>query len=48
MGTDKRTGKNYNHRKDVLLDRIKHLSRFFAVNIYAYAIMSNHFHLVIR
>ena len=48
LGTDPHTGTNYDHRKDILLNRIKHLSRFFAIKIYAYAIMSNHFHIVLE
>ncbi|MEM7100749.1 MAG: hypothetical protein AAF541_20975 [Pseudomonadota bacterium] len=48
LGKDSYSKKNYNHRKEVLINRIKHLSRFFPVEIYAYAIMDNHFHLVLR
>ncbi len=38
---------NYNHRKAWLTERLKQLGQAFAVDIHAYAIMSNHFHLVI-
>ena len=47
LGSDPITGKDYNHRKAVFLQRLKHLSHFFSVNIMAYAIMSNHFHIVV-
>ena len=47
-GRDRRTGRDYSHRRQWLVDRIKLLARCFAVEIYAYCIMSNHFHLVAR
>ncbi len=46
-GRDRKTGKNYNHRKTWLKDRLFHLAKYFAVAIDAYAIMDNHFHLVV-
>lgn len=47
-GKDKVSGKNYSHRKQWLIDRIRFLSQYFAVEVHAYAIMSNHFHLILR
>lgn len=47
-GKDRFTGKNFDHRKQWILDRIKHLSTVFAIDVCAYAIMSNHFHLVLH
>ncbi len=47
-GKDRVTGKNFNHRKQWLIDRIRFLGQYFAVEIHAYAIMSNHFHLILR
>ena len=47
-GDDKLTGKNFNHRRQWLIDRIKLLSSVFSIDIAAYAIMSNHYHLVLR
>ena len=44
---DPYTGKNYNHRKAWLTSRLFHLARYFAVEVDAFAIMSNHFHLVL-
>ena len=44
-GQDKRTGKDYSHRKRWLVERMLALARCFAVEIDAYAVMSNHFHL---
>jgi REP element-mobilizing transposase RayT len=46
-GLDRLTGKNFDHRKRWILDRIKQISAVFAVDVCAYAIMSNHFHLVL-
>ena len=46
-GVDPVTGRNYNHRKIWLEERMRFLARHFAVAIDAYAIMSNHFHLVV-
>ncbi len=47
-GFDSLSGKNFDHRKQWLLDRIKQLSGVFAIDVCAYAIMSNHFHLVLH
>jgi REP element-mobilizing transposase RayT len=46
-GEDKLTGQNFDHRKQWLIDRFKFLSSVFAIDICAYAIMSNHYHLVL-
>lgn len=47
-GEDKLTGKNFNHRRQWLIDRVKLLASVFSIDIAAYAIMSNHYHLVLR
>ena len=47
-GEDFYSGKNYDHRRKWLLKRIKFLSTVFSIDIAAYAIMSNHYHLVIH
>jgi len=47
-GEDKYSGQNYNHRRQWVLDKIHFLSSVFAIDIAAYAIMSNHYHLVLR
>lgn len=46
-GEDALSGRNYNHRKKWLITRIKMLANIFAIKICAYAIMSNHYHLVL-
>jgi putative transposase len=47
-GENKLTGQNFEHRRQWLLDRIKFLSVSFAIDICAYAILSNHYHLVLK
>jgi REP element-mobilizing transposase RayT len=47
-GEDTYSGNNFEHRKQWLLDRIAAQADVFAVEICAYAVMSNHYHLVIR
>ncbi len=47
-GYDPLTRRDYSHRKDWLVDRMKKLARCFAVEIFGYAVMSNHFHMVLR
>ena len=47
-GEDPVTGKNFDHRKGWLEARLLRLSSVFAVDTCAYAVMSNHFHLVVR
>jgi REP element-mobilizing transposase RayT len=47
-GSDSVTGFDFEHRRQWIVDRIKLLSTVFAVDICAYAIMSNHYHIVVR
>jgi REP element-mobilizing transposase RayT len=47
-GEDDATGKSFDHRKLWLIERIKFLATVFAIEICAYAILSNHFHLILR
>ena len=46
-GNDKPSKKKFDHRKDWLANRLFHLAQYFAVEIDGFAIMSNHFHLVV-
>ena len=47
-GDDRLTGKNYEHRKHWIVERLEQLAQVFAIDICAYAVMSNHYHLVVR
>jgi REP element-mobilizing transposase RayT len=46
-GEDPVSGKNFDHRKQWLVTHIKKLAAHFSVEICAYAVMSNHYHLVL-
>ena len=46
-GRDEYAGKDYSHRKQWVIDRIGQLSSIFAMDVCAYAVMSNHYHLVL-
>jgi len=47
-GIDPLTGENYEHRRDWLVDKLKSLASIFSIDICAYAVMSNHYHVVLR
>ena len=47
-GHDVQTGFDFEHRRQWIVDRIKLLCSVFAVDLCSYAIMSNHYHIVIR
>jgi REP element-mobilizing transposase RayT len=47
-GKDKYSGKSYEHRREWVENRIHLLSQVYAIDICAYAVMSNHTHLVLH
>ena len=47
-GSDPLTGFNFEHRRQWIVDRIKQVCSVFAVDLCAYAIMSNHYHIVVK
>jgi len=47
-GTDITTGECYEHRRQWLEDRLLELADIFAIDICSYAIMSNHYHVVLH
>jgi REP element-mobilizing transposase RayT len=47
-GTDISTGESFEHRRQWIEDKLFALSDIFAIDICAYAIMSNHYHLVLH
>lgn len=46
-GEDKVSGKSFEHRRQWVEDKLIALSKVFAIDICAYAVMSNHTHLVL-
>jgi len=42
------SGFNFEHRRQWIVDRIKLMCSVFAVDLCAYAIMNNHYHIVVR
>lgn len=47
-GFDHYSGNDYGHRREWFRARMAHLNELFAVDFLAYAVMSNHWHCVIR
>jgi len=47
-GDDYSAGVNYDHRKQWIVSRLKFLSYVYAIDICAYAVMSNHYHVVLH
>lgn len=47
-GYDHLTNVNHEHRKSWVTERLTELEQVFAIDIAAYAVMSNHLHLVLR
>ncbi|HMB39603.1 MAG TPA: transposase [Wenzhouxiangellaceae bacterium] len=46
-GIDTQTGQDFSHRRDWIRGRIFDLADVFAIDVCSYAVMSNHFHLVL-
>ncbi|MGK0404360.1 MAG: REP element-mobilizing transposase RayT [Alcanivorax borkumensis] len=47
-GKDHYSGQDYEHRRQWVVDRLAVLAEVFAIDLCAYAVMSNHYHLVVR
>ena len=42
------TGKNFDHRKVWIEDRLQQLAAAFGIDLLAFSCLSNHFHLILR
>ena len=47
-GEDHVTGENYEHRKQWVVDKLAELSEVFAIDVCAYAVLSNHYHVIVH
>jgi len=46
-GEDKFSGQSFEHRREWMIDRIRYLTDVFSIEVCAYSILSNHYHLVL-
>ncbi len=47
-GEDALSGRSYEHRRGWIVDKIRQLSSVFCIDVCAYAVMNNHYHLVLK
>jgi hypothetical protein len=48
FGHDALTGKNFDHRKVWIEEWLQHFAAHFGIDLLTFAVMSNHFHLILR
>jgi len=47
-GKDPVSGKDFSYRRKFIVERLRQLADFFAIDVMAHSILSNHFHIVVR
>ena len=47
-GIDPHSGRDYSYRREWLYQRMRLLAKHFAIDVLGYAILSNHYHLILR
>src|SRR5512136_3247953 len=47
-GFDALTGRDYSHRKALVVARLRDLATIFAIEVCAYAILATHYHVILR
>ena len=47
-GKDRRSGKDYSHRKAWIRERLEELAGIFGIDVLGFAALSNHLHMVVR
>ena len=47
-GLDAYSGRSYEHRRKWVQDRLRKMSQLFAIDVLAYSVMTNHWHVVLR
>ena len=47
-GRDRRSGKDYSHRKVWIRERLEELAGIFGMDVLGFAVLSNHLHVVVR
>jgi hypothetical protein len=45
---DALSGKSYEHRRQWIVDRIKQLTDIFAIDTCSFAVLQNHYHLILH
>jgi len=47
-GSDSFSGRNYEHRRKWVVDKLQQLTQVFAIDVCSYAVMSNHYHVILK